>query len=544
VTAAYSCLVDGGAKFEWQAVNLCSSLMRNAGVQAQDIKVHVTPSVSEAFRTFVDDHGMSLVPVDPFPGDHGYCNKIQQAFSPAFDGYEKAVLCDCDLYFVRPFKVGDLHAPAAGRVVDRPNPPLPLLRSLYDQSAVFASPVREVGLPMADLEETIASNWNGGLYVFDVEHLPAWGAVWSGHARRLLNNIAALGEYSNHIDQISLALTIDELSIPNEAIPLDHNYPIHLDAAEAYRQAPPDIASFHYHDRMDSLGHIKLTGVAELDSQIEALNWNIQASVTARLIRDDTLFHLFQRWQSYCSTLAPERVAASLTAFQNPRYIRHNARRLEHLASLDLDLFDKTVLEFGAGVGDHSLFFLDRGCHVTSIEPREENVECILHRHKTERPAFPEDRHRVIRCDAAGAASVVGQARFQIVYNYGLLYHLDQPERFLRQSAAYCEGLYLLETAVADLGGDSAYVEDASDLTNAVDGACLLLSRQEIFDILGQCLPYVYTPRTQPAHEQFPRDWTTAPQSSVTRHRAIFIGSMSPLPGALFANQLLDHYDR
>ena len=540
---AYSCLVDGGAKFEWQAVNLCVSLMHNAGVPPEDIKVHVTPSVSLEFRDFVADHGLDLVPVDPFAGDNGYCNKIQQMFSPAFSGYTKVALCDCDLYFMRSLAVEQIQAPAAGRIVDRPNPAYPLLQRLFEAQGIAIPPATDVVFPKAKNERTVVSNWNGGLYVFDARHLETWGRAWAATAHRLLADVDALAPYRNHIDQIGWALTLCQLAIPFEHLPDVHNYPIHFGAIELYRRAPPDIASFHYHHCMDALGRIQPTGVPELDAQIELANRRNAEILTARVIRDETLYRLFQRWQSFCAPASPDSVTAALTAFRNPRYTRHNARRLEHLASLNLDIHGRSVLEFGAGVGDHSSFFLDRGCHVTSIEPRAENVAALLHRYATEGAAFPEEQHRVIRCSVEDCAAFLAGARFQIVYGYGLLYHLGEPETFLRRSAAYCEGLYLLETAVRDLTDiESAYVEDAADLTNSFSGACRLLSRREIFDVLRQCLPHVYMPVTQPAHEQFLRDWTTTPRSRPNRHRAVFVGSVTPLDSAWLCDQVLDRH--
>ena len=68
--------------------------------------------------------------------------------------------------------------------------------------------------------------------------------------------------------------------------------------------------------------------------------------------------------------------------FLSDLYIRHNARRLEHLASLHLDLRHKSVLELGAGIGDHSSFYLDRGCRVTAVEPRPENVAVLRERQR------------------------------------------------------------------------------------------------------------------------------------------------------------------
>ena len=97
--------------------------------------------------------------------------------------------------------------------------------------------------------------------------------------------------------------------------------------------------------------------------------------------------------------------------FWSPLYQRHNQRRQEHLASLELDLAGRTVLELGAGVGDHTSFFLDRGCDVIVTEPRPENREVIRARHGGE----------VSSLDLEHPGDPVPA---DIVYCYGLLYHL------------------------------------------------------------------------------------------------------------------------
>src|SRR5260221_131264 len=86
-----------------------------------------------------------------------------------------------------------------------------------------------------------------------------------------------------------------------------------------------------------------------------------------------------QRWAGSSRRRGRERgdhegVGSVSEAFRGGGYPRHNARRLEHLASLGIDLFDKSVLEVGAGIGDLTSFFLDRGCTVTSVEARADNV--------------------------------------------------------------------------------------------------------------------------------------------------------------------------
>jgi 2-polyprenyl-3-methyl-5-hydroxy-6-metoxy-1,4-benzoquinol methylase len=541
--AAYSCVVDGNPKFEWQAVTLCSSLMHNAAIAAEDVKVHVLPSVRSEFRDFVIDHGMTLVPIKPFSGKHGYCNKIQQMFSSAFVGYERAILCDCDLYFVRGPDINRIVAPAAGRVVDRPNPPLAFLKTLYEKQGIVPSPEISVGFPNCVDQRTVASNWNGGLYVFDVGHMGGWGRFWAECATRLLVDFPLLEGYENHVDQISWALTIDRLSIVYEHLTDENNYPIHLDDVDCYGRSPTNIASFHYHHKMDSQGAMQLSGIREIDRQLDEANRRNRKALTARIVHDETLYSLFERWQTHCGASRCGAAAAPLAEFRNARYSRHNARRLEHLASLNLEVRNKSVLEFGAGIGDHSLFFLDRDCRVVSIEPREQNVACILHRHSIEANAFARDRHKIIRCSAEESFSFLGDARFQIIYNYGLLYHLSDPEVFLRKSAPLCEGLYLLETAVSDLLQINAiYTEDATNLTNSIGGFCRLLSREDIFGILRECLPFVYMPITQPAHEQFLCDWSIAPRTALNRHRAIFIGSMMPLQNPMLSNEVVERH--
>src|ERR1044072_7673441 len=64
-------------------------------------------------------------------------------------------------------------------------------------------------------------------------------------------------------------------------------------------------------------------------------------------------------------------------AFLYFEYLRHDQRRLEHLASLGLPIAGSSVLEGGAGIGGHTSFYLDRDCQVVSTEARPENLEVL-----------------------------------------------------------------------------------------------------------------------------------------------------------------------
>jgi hypothetical protein len=105
--------------------------------------------------------------------------------------------------------------------------------------------------------------------------------------------------------------------------------------------------------------------------------------------------------------------------FQAYHYLRHNQRRLEHLATLGLPLAGRTVIELGAGIGDHTGFFLDRGCSVLTSDGRKENYEILRQRWSwidvrlLDLDDPDPDFHEVA----------------EVVYCYGTLYHLSRPSR-------------------------------------------------------------------------------------------------------------------
>ena len=234
---------------------------------------------------------------------------------------------------------------------------------------------------------------------------------------------------------------------------------------------------------------------------------------------------------------------AALKGFKNPQYQRHNSRRLEHLASLRLPLRGKSVLELGAGVGDLATFFLDRDCTLVSIEPRPENCAIFADMMASLIKAgyTRAQNGRLITGDVESLERLVS-GTFDIVFCYGLLYHLKNPESMLTVMASRCTDLLLLETCVS-FGRDesiNSLNEPVSDPTQAFDGYGCRPTRSWIFNRLKMLFPYVYVPCTQPAHDEFPLDWT-APVQTSGYTRAIFVGARAPLENPLLLADLPDH---
>lgn len=227
----------------------------------------------------------------------------------------------------------------------------------------------------------------------------------------------------------------------------------------------------------------------------------------------------------------------SSTLFSADFYIRHNQRRLEHLASLGLPLFGKRVLEPGAGTGYHSLFYLDRGCHVTAIEPRSEN--CAAYRKQIEASWSPAAQNvTLIEAPFEHLDDVTDL--FDLVHCYGFLYHVSNPERAIETLARRTDGFMVLETCVSMDDGSAINVieEPAHNPSQALDGKGCRPTRQWVMEALGRHFAYSYVTRTQPAHDEFPTDWTRPCTSRTGLARAVFVGSHGQLDNPRLLKEL------
>lgn len=217
--------------------------------------------------------------------------------------------------------------------------------------------------------------------------------------------------------------------------------------------------------------------------------------------------------------------------FHHPHYLRHNARRLEHLASLQLPIRGRSVLEVGAGIGDLSSYFLDRDCRITITEPRKNSLEFL-------RNLYPNEDIRQLDLDVVAPDEVPAH---EVVFCYGVLYHLADPENGLTVLSQATTRTLLLETCVTP--GDKEQLipieEDANNPTEATAGRCWWPTRSWIHRRLCAQFPHVYQPMTQPAHPDFPLDWRDL-KASTKLTRAIFIASRTPLQNPMLREELLE----
>lgn len=215
--------------------------------------------------------------------------------------------------------------------------------------------------------------------------------------------------------------------------------------------------------------------------------------------------------------------------FWSQHYIRHNQRRQEHLASLGLALANRSVLEVGAGIGDHTTFFLDRGCTVTVTEGQEQNLAIL-------RARYPQLDVRQLDLNAPPGAPLAAD----VVYCYGVLYHLDRPAEAVSWMSGCSTGLMLLETCVSAGAGEelNPFQETVGQPDNAVNGRGCRPTRGWVRRELANHFEHVYVPRTQPWHEEFPIDWSSPDLEREPLIRSIFVASRRPLSNPLLTEDL------
>lgn len=170
-------------------------------------------------------------------------------------------------------------------------------------------------------------------------------------------------------------------------------------------------------------------------------------------------------------------------------------------------------------------------------EAREENIRLIRRRY----PSGVDVR----KLDMDAPNGLDGKT-FDVVFSYGLLYHLEKPDVAIAFLAGKAKELMLLETCVS-FGSDVALnrVEEPSDNpTQAISGTGCRPTRPWVVGQLKEHFEHVYVTATQPWHAQFPIDWTAPEAHKAPLQRAVFVAARAPLVNDRLSVELPMHQTR
>lgn len=181
--------------------------------------------------------------------------------------------------------------------------------------------------------------------------------------------------------------------------------------------------------------------------------------------------------------------------FDQPFYQAITAARLNHLETLDLPVQGRSVVDVGCGIGRLAEFFVERGCDVLCVDGRPDNIELL-------RDEYPHRRTAVVDVETD---ALLEHGRFDVLFCYGLLYHLAEPFAFIRRAASICRELMIIETCICDAEEHVAFlVRDPSDPTMALEEIGSRASPSYIATALrANGFEHVYSPHRLPDHPDF-----------------------------------------
>ena len=190
-----------------------------------------------------------------------------------------------------------------------------------------------------------------------------------------------------------------------------------------------------------------------------------------------------------------DRARSDVPLFDQPFYREITEARLEHLATLGLPVQGRSVIDVGCGIGRLSEFFADRGCDVLCVDGREENIAQL-------RALYPQRRAAVVDVETD---QLLEHGHFDVVFCYGLLYHLADPLAFLRRAATICRELMIVETCITDSQERVLFlVDDPDDPTMALHRVASRPSPAYVATTLRLSgFDHVYSPVQLPRHKDF-----------------------------------------
>lgn len=213
-----------------------------------------------------------------------------------------------------------------------------------------------------------------------------------------------------------------------------------------------------------------------------------------------------------------------------------NDARMNHLGSLGLDLAGKRVLEVGAGIGELTWFWEDLDCEIVSTEGRKSNNERNLIEHPW---------RQVLKRDVTKKDSHKDLGMFDIVFCYGLLYHVPDPAFVIADLSQVCKSLFLVGSMVATDDGppDLGERPESIDVNQGLYRRACTPTRSWFMQELARNFDYVYLPRTQPKNYYYHLSWPL-PKTHIAR--AVFVASREQLNLPTLSDELLmeqEHYN-
>jgi len=252
-----SFVVDNLPLHYYQAELLLFSIKKFTSFNKNNIVIHCTTRVTQEFLSFLKEDGYTYKIIEPFL-DGKYCNKLQQLNSFIHLTEDDSVfLIDTDTFFLNN-PIVESSSLIGGKVVDAPNPPLRVLKSIFDTANIPYPPIVPSDWIMKN-SDTFECNFNGGFYYIPGKDIDKVNSIWRKWATWLYEKPTLFETKAQriHVDQVSFTMMIQDAQFEYQVLISNNNCPIHYNLKQRLFDEEKEVSLIHYHRSLNCFGFLE-----------------------------------------------------------------------------------------------------------------------------------------------------------------------------------------------------------------------------------------------------------------------------------------------
>lgn len=206
------CIVDNHPRFYWEYLVWVLCADKYVDRTKVDLKAYFINGCPADLVHFGDKHGVIAAVKDTFSHESPHCNKILPTLDEENYEYDHIIVTDTDLFIVDDVTVYCNEQDIRLAPNNHNNPPSELYQRIFNAIG-FGNIRGGVALftNQTGTRESYVNNNSGGILLLPKKHYSTFPEKWAKWANYLIANRALLARWAIHVDQVSLAIAMEEI---------------------------------------------------------------------------------------------------------------------------------------------------------------------------------------------------------------------------------------------------------------------------------------------------------------------------------------------
>lgn len=221
------------------------------------------------------------------------------------------------------------------------------------------------------------------------------------------------------------------------------------------------------------------------------------------------LFCIFSKNQS------KETKKNNIKTFKKKEIKNFNNLKTLHLIELQLDFYEKKVLDIGSTNGNFSKIISKLNGDVTLSTPNKKVYDKLINKYK------------VIKLDIENKSEIENLEYFDYILCYDVLEHLQNPIKAIENMYSKTD-ILIIESSFSNFYNDDIVnIKNEKSINTSNTGIGSRFSRDTLYKLLINNFDYVYSIKKIPEHFSYQKDWnqTNYRNNLTQKSRDILIGS-------------------